>query len=68
VYTSSVLRGAPYAFIKFHLINKKKKKTLFQTKNKKHLSKYTNSPEFCFLLFSFLILECVYVLAEWGDS
>jgi hypothetical protein len=25
VYTSSVLRGAPYAFIKFHLLIKKKK-------------------------------------------
>jgi hypothetical protein len=24
VYTSSVLRGAPYAFIKFHLLIKKK--------------------------------------------
>jgi len=25
VYTSSVLRGAPYAFIKFYLLIKKKK-------------------------------------------
>jgi len=44
VYTSSVLRGAPYAFfIKFHLLIKKKKKTFLDNTStkikKKNLSK-----------------------------
>jgi len=53
VYTSSVLRGAPYAFIKFHLLIKKKKKHFFKLKTKNTYPNILTAQNSAFFFFHF---------------